>query len=486
MPVTVECPGCFETRKVPEAKLGSKLKCPTCGKVFVAQGSEAPAARSTDRPSKRKKSKSSNSGLLIGGGVGAAVVALLVGGYLWLGSGGNAEVVQGPGGGGEAPTSVAGEASSPSNATASTGWMEPDPLTESLEWTRDLNTDLRIELDSEELRVVTPALLSPFVATAGNSSATVYDLRSGKSVHHIEFPVTIANISTLSPDGNRFAQDGFLLPKTAPGVPVQQPKPSRTFHYWSMESGKQLGETSPVADGKSIQWGQFHSSRDFTVFSISASPQAFDFVVSSVAAEHSPYSFNFQDYMTWDVFSMSPGGRYLVFQRMLLDREEAAAKTNLKFAAIDVQAGKVCEIPNRLVVNFSTSTAFSHDGKRLAILQNVDQHLSVIFLDTASGSKEGEIKLSGDVASLMKAKVVRMLRSGSDISWLPDGSHLVLFGKYVIDSKTGNVVLNIEYPDGETPHEAKVLGHAVVYVSRGKFIRCQKIEIPDSASPSGK
>jgi len=68
MAVNVQCPGCFSAVSVPQEKLGGKVKCRTCGHVFVAKGGEsssgAKGARSGGKGSsgrsKRSKAGSSN------------------------------------------------------------------------------------------------------------------------------------------------------------------------------------------------------------------------------------------------------------------------------------------------------------------------------------------------------------------------------------------------------------------------------------------
>lgn len=44
MPLNVPCPRCGKSLSVPEASLGSKGQCPTCGHVFVLSDSSGPAA----------------------------------------------------------------------------------------------------------------------------------------------------------------------------------------------------------------------------------------------------------------------------------------------------------------------------------------------------------------------------------------------------------------------------------------------------------
>lgn len=88
-PAPVECPACMATLKVPEDKLGKKIRCPKCSEVFVAEASEEVEDFEPDdepRPSRgkgpaRKAAKKSGSGVLIGaivGGIAFVVVAFVV------------------------------------------------------------------------------------------------------------------------------------------------------------------------------------------------------------------------------------------------------------------------------------------------------------------------------------------------------------------------------------------------------------------------
>src|SRR6266436_5831080 len=53
MPINTDCPSCNRKLRVPDELLGKKVKCPTCGTVFQADESAAPApsVREEDEPS---------------------------------------------------------------------------------------------------------------------------------------------------------------------------------------------------------------------------------------------------------------------------------------------------------------------------------------------------------------------------------------------------------------------------------------------------
>lgn len=84
-PVAIQCSACLATLRVPEDKLGKKIRCPKCAEVFVAEAAEAddfeveeeeaqPRSRGKG-PVKKGGKKSQGSGLLIAG-IAGGVVAL--------------------------------------------------------------------------------------------------------------------------------------------------------------------------------------------------------------------------------------------------------------------------------------------------------------------------------------------------------------------------------------------------------------------------
>jgi predicted Zn finger-like uncharacterized protein len=51
MPINTDCPSCNRKLRVPDELLGKKVKCPTCGTVFQADESSAPAGpEEADQP----------------------------------------------------------------------------------------------------------------------------------------------------------------------------------------------------------------------------------------------------------------------------------------------------------------------------------------------------------------------------------------------------------------------------------------------------
>ena len=44
MAIVVHCPSCERRLRVPDNLLGAKVKCPTCGTVFLGEAAEVPPA----------------------------------------------------------------------------------------------------------------------------------------------------------------------------------------------------------------------------------------------------------------------------------------------------------------------------------------------------------------------------------------------------------------------------------------------------------
>lgn len=101
-PVAIECPACLATLKVPDDKLGKKIRCPKCSEIFVAEASEAAEDFDLEeerRPARGKGGvkkggkKQSGSGLLIGGIVGGVALVAVAGVVIFLMSSGGDDAV---------------------------------------------------------------------------------------------------------------------------------------------------------------------------------------------------------------------------------------------------------------------------------------------------------------------------------------------------------------------------------------------------------
>ncbi len=123
-PVAIECPACLATLKVPEDKLGKKIRCPKCSEIFVAEASETVEDFDQEeerRPARGKGGvkkggkKQSGSGLLIGGIVGGVALVAVAGVVIYLMSSGGGNDAPAPQG---APSAPAVAASPPPAAAA--------------------------------------------------------------------------------------------------------------------------------------------------------------------------------------------------------------------------------------------------------------------------------------------------------------------------------------------------------------------------------
>ena len=505
MSVTVECPECSETRKVSESKLGGKLKCPSCGVVFVAEEVVATQSRAAGRSKKRSRPKSSNVGLAIGMGLAGTVVVLLIGAFLLFGPGRRKNNADVPSAGlansnsnGAASTTASTPTGQPATGdaaisergavvTAATGWMIPDPAPETLDWTIDLKT--AIVNDSEEIEYIIPAHPSPFFAAHTNTSLSVYDLRTSERVRHIEFPDMVAVATALSPDGRWFGYSGVLLaPRPAPGTPPAKQSNEHPFQVRSTESGLLTLETPPIPVQEILLWAQFRSPSEIVLLKNAnmANPRlpTCGVMVFNPTKVQPVSTFTFPDIVTPYSTVLSPGGRFLIATNAHL-----IGHTD-QIVSLDLQTGRFAgridsHDPNERIE--LRTIAFSHDGKQIATVQRADHEFRIVLFDTATGTKNQTILIPGEPADLLKERALS-IRSGYGCSWLPDDRHLIFLDGVIVEVASGKVVADLSTKPGPL-FRYYVVGHSLISVEIkpvvADHIRSRKIELPVTGGGTG-
>lgn len=499
MSVTVECPECSEIREVSESKLGRKLKCPSCGKVFVAEEAVAARPRSASRSKKRARPKSSNAGVTIGLGVAGAVVVLLIGAFLLFGPGRRKNNADAPPAGvassnpsGAASTTASTPPGQPASGdaaitargavvSAATGWMTPDPARESLDWTSDLKT--LIESTPEEIEHVIPGLASPFFAMYGSSSLSVYDLRTSERVHHVDFPAMVTIKKALSPDGRWFAYSGILIS----AIPATGQSPELPFRVRSTESGLQTMETRPIPQQDTLRWMQFCSPSEVAVLGghNNSNPKLVTCgaMVFNTTKVQPVSTFSIPDYIVETPTVLSPGGRFLIAQN-----GHAVGHPN-QIVSLDLQTGRFA---GRIDWHDSNERvelrgiAFSHDGKQITTVQRADHEFRIVLFDSTTGNKNQTIHIPGEPAELVKERAIP-IGNGYGCSWLPDNRHLIFLDGMVVEVASGKVVADLSTKPGPL-FQYYVVGQSLITLEvtpNGTRIRSKKIELSVTAGGTG-
>jgi predicted Zn finger-like uncharacterized protein len=86
MSISVNCPGCANSFRVADAKLGRKIKCPVCGEAFLVSEEDddlkdSQSFRSPGRGKRGRKSKGKSNELAVPIGIAVGVVVVLVVGF---------------------------------------------------------------------------------------------------------------------------------------------------------------------------------------------------------------------------------------------------------------------------------------------------------------------------------------------------------------------------------------------------------------------
>lgn len=490
MAVNVQCPGCFSGASVPQEKLGGKVKCRTCGQVFVAKGGESSASAKGTRSggkgssgrSKKSKSGSSNPlGLLT---VIGAVVVLGIGAYAYFGRGGEGAVPVAPGAPVQASAATQGAAtptagtsvaaSSAAPVPAGAVWNVVDPPKEPLEWTRTL--DVQIALPAGETKRTIPELLGPFLATSNNNGFTVLDLRSTAPVKHVDFPAKRTyGTSALSPNGQHFATSGFEIPKSAPGAGRPDPStfPPSRIQIVSVATGAVVADVDTPLGIPMVQWMEFRSPTELVAMGITKEQKW----AAAVLGLDGKVLRSLPVPVIFDEPRLTPGGKYLLVLGTF-------GMPPHPLVAIDLDSGQLLgsaathdDVYRPLSL---TDMAFSADGRQVAILQRYDDAFRVLVLSAADGKKIRQITIPGDSKEILSKRT-----SGpKGLEWHPDGKHLVLFDGLVVDAESGKVATDMGNVR-ETTSDAYALGYALIAVETvyKNTIRSSVIQIPPEPSP---
>ena len=496
MAVNVQCPGCFSAVSVPQEKLGGKVKCRTCGQVFVAKGGESSAGAkgtrsggkgSSGRSKKSKPGSSNQLGLLTAIG---AVVVLGIGGYAFFGRGGGDAVPLAPGAPAQASATPPGAAapatgigateagaigSSAASVPAGTVWNVVDPPKDPLEWTRTL--DVQIALPEGETKRTVPELPSPFLATSNNNGFTVLDLRSTAPVKHVDFPAKRTyGTSALSPNGQHFATSGFEIPKSAPGAGRPDPStlPPSRLQIISVATGAVVADVETPLGMPMVQWMEFRSPTELVAMGITKEQKW----AAAVLGLDGKILRSLPVPVIFDEPRLTPGGKYLLVLGTF-------GMPPHPLVAIDLDSGQLLgsaathdDVYRSLSL---TDMAFSADGRQVAILQRYDDAFRVLVLNAADGKKVRQITIPGDSREILSKRV----GGPKGLEWHPDGKHLVLFDGLVVDAESGTVATDLGNVR-ETASDTYALGYAIVAIETvyNKTIRSSVIQIPQAPAPS--
>ena len=247
----------------------------------------------------------------------------------------------------------------------------------------------------------------------------------------------------------------------------------------STETAKILMETKPVSAGASLLWAQFRSPTELVIVSLDVTvpgkPVFNVMVVDTINQE--TRTFAFPEFIIVQTLNMSLGGRYLIAENVLVPPVP-------HLVAIDLQSGTLAGRANARETFYESietlSTAFSHDGKQLAVLQRLGENvLQIVTINVSSGIRNKPVRIPGDAPNLFKGRL--HAKGGRRFSWLTDNRHLVLFDTLIVDSTTGNISSDNRLQFGSAPHH---LGDMLIWTansSDGVFIQSKKLDQPNTS-----
>ncbi len=171
-----------------------------------------------------------------------------------------------------------------------------------------------------------------------------------------------------------------------------------------------------------------------------ASPggSSIDGMVLRTSSDQPVSFFSFPEHVSPHTLMLSPGGRYLIAVNSFVIGHQK------QIVAIDLTTGKVVgkaesQEPNES--NELLSTAFSLDGKQLAILHRLgESELRITIIDTATGKRKLPLKIPGNAVDLLSGRLLSLRGVRVEMGWYSDHKHLFLFDGLVIDSTTGAIV----------------------------------------------
>lgn len=496
----IECPYCGRTVE-PSGVAGVKVRCPRCQAVFptgqpkrtrpmrvvepepadvVAAEEEAdgdaiqttrsrPSAPqrkqrrdSEDEPIRRPRPRGGFPVLLLIGGIFAGFALLVAcggGAVLWwmFRSSPPAVVV-----GGDARDPAPNVAEGPARGFAPPRPEPPAPMAWRLQ--PDPGAPIRLARAPEKgipvkiwgTDLIYPSTPSPFVAVGTNIVADdareIWDLRTMRQTGRLAGQLHLGEPLALSPDGAYLAG---VVPTQLNRVDVWQVATGKSI---SIDLNDKQGFTDLVdfvGPNELLIGYPVGGGKVFRVWDLTTGRQ-----LRSVSGP---------SFWERDSAALSPGRKYL------------AVANSDKVFAYDLRAAAplgelVLPKANRPELLMCRGMGFSPDGVELAGLFTAGADTRLISWDVATGRVVADHRFQGDIKSTLKNTA---LYRGRALDWKADRSGWLLYGKAVVDHKTGQVVATVrENENDPMPGPRRVLGSDHVALVVGELGARSLIVVP--------
>lgn len=451
MAIEITCEECFDTFAVRDQAAGKKVKCKQCGAVIVvpakqqvheADDDSEEAPRTVRRPASRKKgSQSGARGIpawvwgLVGGGV---AVLLLTAFLIMVRVSVKNDVSQAAAEAAKAssnPAAGPGSAPAAAGAAANIAWsVKPDPMTEKIEWPAVFKS--AISVPDNFPTIAFPSRASRFVAVNLGQNVrgtpTVWDLIQGEKKGELKSATGDGEQFVLSPDGRYLIVTQNSFKNQLPAL-------------WSFETGGKVGLASDLTGtvlaaefagpDQALFW-----TKERKLFVVDAKTGAIQRRADTIEAEHSAS------------LAVSPGSKYV-----------ALGGSKGRIQTFEVATGKPTGetvYPGDLNNWGVSNLAFSADGTRVASFVAELDKTTLLVSDAKTGRMDVAFSMPGNITN---ASAKTHSYKGPLLEWLDGDRGWLLYGMFIVDPKSKQIVWQFPYPDSEIiPTSRHVAGGSVM------------------------
>lgn len=456
------CHHCQTTYRVKKELEGKRLRCKNCGQWM--QPSSAPSGSMGEAKPKRRKRKKSTvpvlpivAAFVVGvlGIVGFAVLNRSQRPNVQVGTPEQPETAQGQQqaesstsltvaeSGGQASIGVGNNSSRP---------FEPDPAPEAESFPDDYSIEISVPEGSSG-QVTYPDVGTAVVAVGNNrrenDDQEVWDLTSQTKIGLVNAKIGYDK-PAISPDGHYLA--------------ALRRDTNQVLLFDTFES-KQVAEldvsTGAGSDRKFL-------SKDRLAFYRNGSPLYIWEIPSGNLIE----KINLIMHMQKDSFCCSPGGRYIAYvgSEVLSDGTRLFIR-ELKDGALIHKISLKRILKENL---FTADTAFSPDGKEIALLTILSGKKVLVGIDLAAEKlvfqHSVDDKLSGISPTI----------DGPKVRWFPSGKRLLLYGKFLFDRDAGGPLWSLQDIPKLENRPVQIISESKLLVSVGPYnkVSLRTVDIP--------
>ncbi len=324
--------------------------------------------------------------------------------------------------------------------------VKPDPLPAGLTLPQKAEGTIAITAPSHGPNnvvndVIFPTSPSPFVSVAAKGpiydAHEIWDLRSMKKVGRVE-PEDPFTTAALSPDGAYWAKPNFML-KGLPGADVYAVADGRHFRITVTNDKSTVIENVDFAGPGELVTMHGVSGKDGTNVVVK---------VWDVKKQALVLGFGAPGSLDRNQRAFSPGRRYIALANSQYDRVLLCdLKGGHRAGELPLPAGSKC-----------LGLAFSPDGQSLAGLFRIDNSTRILAWNLDAGTGSAHLML--DPAAVPKVSVYQ----GPALEWLPEGDGWLLYGRALVDRKSGAVYWRLPAEDRDWTPRHVLPGGRVAYV----------------------